>query len=557
MEANPVRIIQYFDGEKQSIIPLFQRPYTWDKRNWNALWDDIISYSNLGETDASHFMGAVVSIPARTVPIGVTKHLVIDGQQRLTTIAILLCALRDSVENRLSDQIQDYLVNRHYAEQGSDYLKLLPTQGDREAYFDLIKKREFQERNKGMHLMHEAYLFFKNAIQNAKDDDGNSIGANIIFNTVKKVLQVVMINLGESDDPYLIFESLNFKGEPLTQADLIRNYILMRFKHSMGSGGDQEKVYLEYWRPIESALSSDLNDFLWHYISRHGNLIKKPKMYSAFKDECKGKNEEELLLEMQEIRKNSNYYQKFLDPAKERNPEIRKSLQSLFTLEVSIIYPLLLRLFKSYDNNDCSERNLIQFLKVLESFIFRRTIIDEKRAALNKLFLRLSSKYPEDPTNIDEWLKSELLDTVRSERWPSDEEIIDAILTKSLYGTKAAKILLVGIESHLSGRETIDSDKLTIEHIMPQTITDSWKGSLGLEWETIHFQYLHCIGNLTITGINSQLGNKSFLEKKEFFNQSNIQLNRRLSENANWGKKEIIDRGREISEMAIKIWKRQ
>lgn len=129
MEANPVRIVQYFDGEKQSIIPLFQRPYTWNKRNWQSLWDDIMSYYEDGVLGSSHFMGAVVSIPAKTVPVGVTKHLVIDGQQRLTTIAILLCSLRDCCDEKKAAQIQDYLVNRHY-DNSADYLKLLPTQGD-------------------------------------------------------------------------------------------------------------------------------------------------------------------------------------------------------------------------------------------------------------------------------------------------------------------------------------------------------------------------------------------------------------------------------------------
>ncbi len=557
MEANPVRITQYFDGEKQSIIPLFQRPYTWEKRNWSALWDDIMSYTGSEYSDASHFMGAVVSIPARTVPIGVTKHLVIDGQQRLTTIAILLCALRDSVENKLSYQIQDYLTNRHYEEQGSDYLKLLPTQGDREPYLDLVKNTSLQEKKKGMHLMHESYFFFKDAIEKAKDEDGNSIAANTIFDVVKKVLQVVMINLGESDDPYLIFESLNFKGEPLTQADLIRNYVLMRFRHSMGSGGEQEKVYLEYWRPIESAMGSELSDFLWHYISRKGNLVKKPKIYSAFKDEYKGKNEEDLLLEMQEIRRHSYYYQRFLDPVNEKNTVIRKSLQSLLAMEVSIVYPLLLRLFRAFDAGECGERNIIQFLKILESFIFRRTIIDEKRSALNKLFHRLSAKYPRNSENVEEWIKSELLETVRSERWPSNDEVIEAIVNKPLYGTKGAKILLVGVESFLSGKETVDPEKLSIEHIMPQTISEQWKESLGENWGKIHAQYQHSIGNLTLTALNPELGNKSFVEKKESFAQSNITLNRKLIENKKWDEEEILNRGKEIAEYAIKIWSRQ
>ncbi len=412
----------------------------------------------------------------------------------------------------------------------------------------LIEKKKY--------LMHEAYFFFKDSIKKAKDDDGEPVGSDTIFDIVRKVLQVVMINLGESDDPYLIFESLNFKGEPLTQADLIRNYILMRFKHSVGSEGEQERVYIEYWRPIESSIGEELTNFLWHYISRTGNLITRPKIYSAFKEEYKNKNEDNLLIEMKEIQKHSTYYQRFLDPANEQNGSIRKSLESLFSMEVSIVYPLLLRVFRSYDIGELSERNIISFLKVIESFIFRRTLIDEKRSALNKLFLRLSAKYPSEHSNIDEWLKNELLVTVRSERWPTDDEVKEAIMTKPLYGTKGAKILLVSVEAHFSGKEALDPDKLTIEHIMPQTLTDAWKNYLGQNWEKTHAQYLHCIGNLTLTGMNSELSNSLFDEKVKSFSSSNIALNRKIVNYSNWNQDQIFERGMEIAEIATKLWSR-
>lgn len=209
MEANPVRIVQYFDGEKQSIIPLFQRPYTWGKRNWQSLWLDIMSYYDDAGVGASHFMGAVVSIPAKTVPVGVTKHLVIDGQQRLTTVAIFLCALRDCGDERRAAQIQDYLVNRHYDVNSPDFLKLLPTQGDRASYLQVINGGGV-EIHIDRDLVKECYDFFVKSLS-GKDDEGEDIDPGRVFDIVKSCLQVVMINLGEADDPYLIFESLNFK----------------------------------------------------------------------------------------------------------------------------------------------------------------------------------------------------------------------------------------------------------------------------------------------------------------------------------------------------------
>ena len=181
MEANPVRIVQYFDGEKQSIIPLFQRPYTWGKRNWQTLWDDIKWYYDENDPNSSHFMGAIVSIPAKTVPVGVTKHLVIDGQQRLTTVAILLCSLRDTVDEKKSAQIQDYLVNRHYDE-SADYLKLMPTQGDRNAYLTIVRGNS--DKDSGKHSIHDCYEYFKKKLIE-KDDDEKLIDPEKILEVVK------------------------------------------------------------------------------------------------------------------------------------------------------------------------------------------------------------------------------------------------------------------------------------------------------------------------------------------------------------------------------------
>ncbi|MEK6749512.1 MAG: DUF262 domain-containing protein, partial [Pseudomonadota bacterium] len=393
MEANPVRIVQYFDGEKQSIIPLFQRPYTWNKRNWQSLWDDIMSYYEDEDLASSHFMGAVVSIPAKTVPVGVTKHLVIDGQQRLTTIAIVLCALRDSCDERKSDQIQDYLVNRHY-DNSEDHLKLLPTQSDRAAYLSIVNRRP--ENHVSKHLIINCYEYFKKAIAE-KDENEQPIDPGRILDIVKSLLQVVMINLGEADDPYLIFESLNFKGEPLSQGDLVRNYILMRFRYSLGEGGEQERIYREIWHPMESRLGEAFEDFLWHYAIKDGANVKKPKVYSSIKhnfSELKTANDVEF--HIGEMNKASINYVRFLNPGKETNTKIQKELALLYRLEATISYPLLLKLFSACDNNQFDEDVLLNCLRNINSLMVRRAVCDEKRSALNKLFVGIASRIPVD-----------------------------------------------------------------------------------------------------------------------------------------------------------------
>lgn len=551
MEANPVRIVQYFDGEKQSIIPLFQRPYTWNRRNWQSLWDDIMAYYEDGLA-GSHFMGAVVSIPAKTVPVGVTKHLVIDGQQRLTTIAVMLCALRDSCDEKRSAQIQDHLVNRHY-EHSADYLKLLPTQSDRAAYVSLINGVRTTSVNK--HLMVDCYEYFKKALQ-GKGDDDQPIDTEKVLEIVKSQLQVVMINLGETDDPYLIFESLNFKGEPLSQADLVRNYILMRFRYSLGDGGEQERIYREIWHPMESRLGLDFEDFLWHYAIKDGDNVKKPKVYSSLKSAfSSSKESSDVEARVGEMNKASINYVRFLNPEKETNHQIKKELALLHRLEATISYPILINLFSACDNSQFDEDALLKCLRHINSFIVRRTVCDEKRSALNKLFANIASRIPVGVVEMDEWIATELVKRVRSERWPDDSEFRRAMLTNNLYGTKAARIVLDGIEAYLAGKEVIDlnSSKITIEHIMPQTLNSDWQNE-SMPDDDAHKRYVDTLGNLTLTGFNSELGNMSFSEKRKMYSESGISMNREIAKYDRWSPVEIQSRSEALANNAIKLW---
>lgn len=552
MEANPVRIIQYFDGEKQSIIPLFQRPYTWEKPNWKTLWEDILANYD-PENSPTHFMGAVVSIPAKTVPVGVTKHLIIDGQQRLTTVALLLCALRDTIDDeKIKAQIHDYLTNRHYKD-SADYLKLLPTQGDREVYRLIVEQKPVDAI---AHKMYESYEYFKEQLKDFVVE-GEKVELNQILDIIKRSLQVVMINLGETDDPYLIFESLNFKGEPLTQADLVRNYILMQFKHSLGSGGEQERIYREIWQPLEERLGEkNLDEFLRHYASTTRDNVKRPNVYKAIKDRFMNlKPGGKLEFELDEIAQHSIYYQRFIHPRFEQRQRIRKRLEALSKMEVSIAYPLLLRLFRANELHQFDDNVLEKCLAILESLILRRTVVDEKRSALNKLFLRLSRQLPSEGSASD-WLIQELSKTVRSERWPNNEEFEKSIIEGTLYGTKGIKLLLEGLEVLLAGKEllNLDDSNITIEHIMPQTLTDEWRDMLGPNHEEVHRKWLHTAGNLTLTAYNSEIGNLPFDEKRKVFANSGIAMNRLIARYETWGEVQIQARARELANLAKEFW---
>ncbi|MBE9060916.1 DUF262 domain-containing protein [cf. Phormidesmis sp. LEGE 11477] len=315
MEASPAKVIQYFNGEKQNLIPLFQRPYTWTQTNWQTLWDDLLVQYDMGDS-GTHFMGAIVSVPARSTPVGVSKYLIIDGQQRLTTISILLCTLRDVLDNNSASRIQEvYLTNRF--REPEDTLKFVPTQVDRDAYRLIALDREVPPKDKNVQIS-SAYHFFKKKLINSIDLNGDSVEPAKVLTVLEQCLQVVMINLSDDDDPYLIFESLNFKGEPLTQADLVRNYLLMRFQHSISAGGEQERVYLKYWVPMEETLKSNLTEFLRHYTMKDGDNIKKGGIYAAIKTKLKDMDSAETVeLEVQSMRRFGGFYEKILFSEKE------------------------------------------------------------------------------------------------------------------------------------------------------------------------------------------------------------------------------------------------
>ena len=390
MEASPAKIIQYFNGEKQNLIPLFQRPYSWKKVNWQTLWDDMMVQYDL-EEKSTHFMGAIVSMPARSVPVGVSKYLIIDGQQRLTTIAILLCAIRDIVDKNTADRIQEvYLINRF--REPEDTLKFVPTQADRDRYRAIVIDRQVPEDGS---LMVDAYDFFKRELVSGFDNNGEQgVDPYKVLTTIEHALQVVMINLGDEDDPYLIFESLNFKGEPLRQADLVRNYLLMRFRHSISIGGEQERIYTQYWAPMEAQLGDNLTEFLRHYAMKDGDNIYQGGIYAATKARLKSmESPEEVEQEVQRMKEFAGIYASILTPTLKSNPSLRYRLENIKTLEVTTSYPLLLRLLDARKAGNLAADELEKCLGLVEAFMVRRAVCAVPTNALNKLFLQWTKNF--------------------------------------------------------------------------------------------------------------------------------------------------------------------
>ena len=546
MEANPVKVIQYFDGSKQNVIPLFQRAYTWDKDNWQTLWDDVLLQYH-ADHNSTHFMGAIVSMPVRSVPVGVSKHLVIDGQQRLTTVALLLCALRSVLDTKRAGRIEDYLTNRHYDD--SDYFKLMPTNADRESFFEVATGKPASLPSA---RIAQAVTFFEKLLK-GDDSEGEPIDPARVLDTIERCLQVVMINLGDADDPYLIFESLNHKGEPLTQADLVRNYVLMRFRHSLESGGEQEAVYTQLWRPIEESLGNHLTEFLRHFAMKDGSEIKQGGIYASTKARFSNLEDATAIRsQLSLMRQHADAYERFVNPDREPRSQIANRLRTFNDLDVSTCYPLLLRLFELNRMSCLADSELEACLGFIESYVVRRAIVGVPPNSLSRLFVAWSKNLAS--TEVLSHLFSLIAGTTGRGQWPSNEQLLPAMETGSQYGRKWTRQILKRIEEGFGHKEPAAMDSCTVEHIMPQTLSDSWITALGDNYATIHQKWIHTFGNLTLSAYNPELGNQPFSEKRRRLNDSHLELNRMIAVEQTWGETQIRTRAGYLFDIAKKMW---
>ena len=305
MQAKETKIQDIIEGTKQYVIPLFQRTYSWTSKEWDILWKDLIELCEM-ENPRTHFIGSIVNMPTVSVPEGVAKYLLIDGQQRLTTIFILLTLLRNkSKENqniRFADEINNTLLVNQYKD-GNDFYKLMPTQIDRNTFHGLINGNSIEIENQ----ITRAYSFFEKKFKQ------NNYEPEKLKKIITNYFSLVSIVLDADDNPYLVFESLNAKGRPLTQADLIRNYFFMRIHVDK-----QEKVYNEYWLPMQEALKDNLTEFIRHYLMRNGDNIKQSDVYYSLKDNVSTKNAVDYLTD---LKKHAMFYQKLVYPEFEQDQE--------------------------------------------------------------------------------------------------------------------------------------------------------------------------------------------------------------------------------------------
>lgn len=540
MQAKETKLQDIIEGTKQYVIPLFQRTYSWTAKEWDALWKDIVELSEM-ENPRTHFIGSIVNMPTVSVPEGVAKYLLIDGQQRLTTIFIILTLLKnkanESQNQEFANEVNNTLLVNPYKKDG-DYFKLMPTQIDRLSYQNLIRGIPNTTSNQ----ITLAYNFFDNKLKQKE------IEPEKLMKIITSYFSVVSIVLDVDDNPYLVFESLNAKGRPLTQADLIRNFIFMRIHVDQ-----QELVYNEYWLPMQAALNDDLTEYIRHFLMKGGTMIKQGDIYYALKDNVSAGNAIEYL---KELNKYSVYYQRLKYPKTEPDSDLAKQFIRLNRIEVTTAYPLLLNFYHDYSNNKIKKEEFIAILKTLENYLIRRFVCSVPTNQLNKIFpivySAIEAKYSDDTV---EGFKAVL----QSRGYPKDNEFYLRFSEAKFYGAGdrlvKTKLILETLEESFSHKEIVEFQNLTIEHIMPQTLSVDWQEELGDNWEETHDLFLHTIGNLTLTAYNSELSNDKFSNKKNIFNESHLELNNHFNGIQSWTRAEIEKRAELLAKSATEIWK--
>lgn len=542
MRAQHTSLREIIEGGNQFVVPLFQRTYSWDQKEWHQLWEDLMELYEQ-EIPRKHFMGSLVTMPSDPTPETVTRYTLIDGQQRLTTFFVLLALLRDRcriADPKLGDEILNTFLVNPYKEK-ENYYKLFPTQTDRQAYFDMIHTNKPGNADGDLQLW-KAYRYFDRLLKQ-----------NVTLN-LKKLMEVIVtrlilvsIVLDADDNPHIIFESLNAKGRPLTQADLIRNYFFMKI-----SMDRQQEIYTNYWKPMQDELDDNLTEFIRHFLMSEGGWVNKSEIYYTLVQKIQASNEN-IVEYLKKLLRFSTYYVKLLNPEKEQAAPICRRLKRLNRIEVTTAYPFLLNIYNDYVNLKIDESQFEGILKIIENFLIRRIVCRIPTNKLNKIFPPLYRQ-------ISSGILSDTLENLKmilaDKEYPVDSQFSERFASANLYqrNTDNTKLILETLEESFEHHERIDFSNLTIEHIMPQTLTDWWKSSLGENFETDHEMLLHTIGNLTLTGYNIDMKNYDYPSKKEILVKSHLELNDYFLKLDKWTESEIGTRAQNLANKALEIW---
>lgn len=552
MDATKGNIYSILNGNKQFLIPVYQRYYSWDIEQCKRLWNDIEDMQK--HNKYGHFVGSIVNIAEQAMPTGVQKYMIIDGQQRITTLTLMLIALRDYAIKHPEDtsinyrRIDNMLLKNEY-EDGDERYKLLLTENDRDILISLVERKPIPDNTISRLLVN--YEYFAGQIEK------NKLLPSEIYESIGK-LQIVNITLDRTiDDAQAIFESLNSTGKELSESDLIRNYILMGLKND-----EQMYVYEHMWRPMEllfeyekqgSVMDRFFRDYLTMKLTR---IPKIDNIYEEFKSyhlNCEFSSIQDLCTD---LLKYSKYYTDMVF-VRSSNMEICSLYSDIKDLKMEVVFPFLLKVHNDFKEGIISEDDFIEILKMCISYVFRRSICDIPTNSLNKTFATLRNEIkPDDYINS---IKAFFILRDDYKQFPDDDKFVSAFESRDIYNMRSRNYILSHLENY-NNKASIIIENYTIEHIMPQNtkLNDEWKKELGPDWREIQKKYIHTIGNLTLTAYNSEMSDRPFMVKMDMqggFKESALRLNAYLVKLTEWNEEHINERAKLLSDKAKEIWR--
>lgn len=548
MKAQDLQFTQLLEGSKQFIIPIFQRTYSWEQSHCQQLWDDILRVGH-SPARSSHFIGSAVYIPEDDTSAAISRWLVIDGQQRITTMTLILLAFKRRLESEGTAEpvspelIEDYyLKNRHG--KGDLQYKMLLTRADKNTLIALLDGKEPDEDASQRIL--ENFSFFTERMVGAD--------LNAVYLGIQK-LMIVDVRLQQGiDNPQMIFESMNSTGKALTQADLIRNFVLMGLEHDL-----QTRLYMEYWHPMEVAFGAEsyiteFDDFMRYFlvVNTGNQKIRRQDIYDEFKAYSRKHEVEDLLSSLQLY---SGFYCCIALRA-EKDGELSAAFHDIRELRADVCYPLLMEMYKDFQDGVLAKEDFLEIVRLVESYVFRRAVCDIATNSTGQTFATFARQLNKE--NYLESAKATFLLLPSYRRFPDDEEFIRQIQVRNLYKFNRRAYWLRRFENH-GRKERVYVQDYTIEHIMPQNenLSAEWQHDLGENWKKVQDTYLHTLGNLTLTGYNSEYSDRPFQQKRDLkqgFAKSPLKLNEGLGSCELWDEPAIKQRAERLAETAARIW---
>lgn len=555
MKATEAKLLSFLQKSTQFIIPIYQRTYSWTEKQCRQLWDDILRAGS-SDTIGVHFIGSIVYVEQGLSQVThQAPLLVIDGQQRLTTVSLLIEALARAVGD--AEPIEGFSAAklRHYylsnpLESGERYFKLLLSQTDSASLKAIVKHTE-APLEPSLRVT-QNFTLFAELIAAQKGD------LAAVCRGLAKLVVVDVALSRDQDNPQLIFESMNSTGKELSQADLVRNYILMGLEPTL-----QSRLYDEYWRPMEldfgqEAYGTQFDSFMRHYLTvRTGDIPREREVYEAFKDYSRTTPVQTAGIEtlVREIRAFARYFCA-LALGRETDATLKLAFHDLRELKVDVAYPFLLELYHDYANERLNASDFASAVRLVEAYVFRRAICAIPTNSMNKTFATFGKSLRKD--RYLESIEAHFLLLPSYRRFPNDEEFQRDLHTRDLYNFRSRSYWLRRLENH-GRKERVPVDQYTIEHILPQNpdLSAAWRQALGDDWKRTQQQWLHTLGNLTLTAYNAEYSDRPFAEKRDIeggFAQSPLKLNAGLGQLTNWDEATIKARAGRLADQARAVW---